>query len=455
MWLYAGILQECHETLIPPGHPTGMAKNAHVVVLGGGFGGVYTARYLERLKRRGAPIDITLVSRENFFLFTPMLHEVAASDLDITHIVSPLRTLLHRSSVFVGDVESIDVTERRVRVAHGFERHVHDLEYDHLVIALGSTTNFYGLPGLEPHSVTMKTLGDAIHLRNRVIAMLEEAENECSGVEDSQLTFVVAGGGFAGVETLGALNDFVREALHFYPGLHARRLRMVLVHSGPTILPELGETLGAYAARKLAARGVEILTNARVTGVTPHGVSLADGRFVASRLVVWTAGTSPHPLIGRLPCDTDHGRIKVDDTMAVPGHPGVWALGDCALIPDRRTGRPFPPTAQHAIREARVLAENIVASLAGRSLRRFDFRTLGQLAAIGRRTGVARIFGINFSGFAAWWLWRTIYLGKLPRLEKKVRVAIDWTLDLMFAKDFVQFLTVRSPMVSHDQAAAD
>jgi NADH:ubiquinone reductase (H+-translocating) len=430
-----------------------MTTNTRVVVLGGGFGGVYAARHLEKLKRAGAPIDITLVSRDNFFLFTPMLHEVAASDLDITHIVSPLRTLLRQASVFVGEVEAIDLQARRVRVSHGFERHAHELAYDHLVVSLGSTTNFYGLPGLESLALTMKTLGDAIHLRNRVIATLEEADTECTEGDASLLTFVVAGGGFAGVETIGALNDFVRDALHFYPRLRDRRVRMVLVHAGPAILPELGEKLGTYAARKLAVRGLEILTNARVTGVTPHGLSLADGRFIPSRLVVWTAGTSPHPLIGQLPCETDRGRIKVDETLAVPGHPGFWALGDCAVIPDRATGRPFPPTAQHAIREAKTVAENIVASIGGRPARPFAFRTLGQLAAIGRRTGVARVFGVNFSGFPAWWLWRTIYLGKLPRLEKKVRVALDWTLDLLFAKDFVQFLTVRAPVVSHDPAA--
>ena len=433
-----------------------MAKNAHVVVLGGGFGGVYTARYLEKLKRAGAPIDITLVSRDNFFLFTPMLHEVAASDLDITHIVSPLRTLLRQCSVFVGEVEAVDLEMRRVILSHGFESHRHALAFDHLVVALGSTTNFYGLPGLEEHSITMKTLGDAIHLRNRVIATLEEADTECADGGSGLLTFVVAGGGFAGVETLGALNDFVRDARRFYPRLRDREIRMVLVHSGPGILPELGEALGAYAREKLEQRGMEIITGARVTTVSPEGVRLGDGRFIPSRLVVWTAGTSPHPLLGRLGCRTDHGRLLVDRTLAVPGHPGVWALGDCAVIPDPRTGKPFPPTAQHAIREARTAARNIVASLHDDRLEPFDFRALGQLAAIGRRTGVARVFGRNFSGFVAWWLWRTIYLSKLPRLEKKVRVALDWTLDLMFAKDFVQFLTVRGHEMAtegHERAA--
>jgi len=423
-------------------------RPTRILVLGGGFGGVYTALHLERALGRRPDADITLVSRENFFLFTPMLHEVAASDLDITHIVSPLRTLLKRTTIFIGDVGSIDLDARRVRVAHGFELHEHELEYDHLVIALGSMTNFYGLPGLEQRALTMKTLGDAIHLRNRVIATLEEADTECAAGRDGLLTFVVAGGGFAGVETIAGLNDFVREALKFYPRISPDRIRMVLVHAGSVILPELGSSLGAYAQRKLSSRGIEIIIDAKVSAVTDQGVMLADGRRIPSRIVVWTAGTSPHPLLYELPCMLDRGRILVDETLAVPGYDRVWALGDCAVVPDTRTGGTHPPTAQHALREARTVANNIVATINDRPTKAFSFRTIGQLAAIGRRTGVARMFGVNFSGFFAWWLWRTIYLSKLPRFEKKCRVAIDWTLDLIFAKDFVQFLTVRAPAMS-------
>jgi NADH dehydrogenase len=419
-----------------------------ILVLGGGFGGVHAAIHLERQSKADPAVEITLISRDNFFLFTPMLHEVAASDLDITHIVSPLRTLLRRTVVYIGEVEAVDLERREVTVAHGFERHRHVLPYDHVVFALGSITNFYGLPGLQRHALTMKTLGDAIHLRNRVIATLEEADSECAALGSGLLTFVIAGGGFAGVETAAGVNDFVRDALRFYPRIRADRVRMVLVHSGPVILPELGEKLGAYAQEKLAARGVEIVTNAKVAGVDATGVTLGDGSRIAARLVVWTAGTSPHPLIHDLPCGLDRGRIVVDDRLAVPGWPGAWALGDCAVVPDIRTGKAHPPTAQHALREARTVARNIAAVVRGRQPRAFDFRTIGQLAAIGRRTGVARIFGVNFSGFVAWWLWRTIYLGKLPRLEKKIRVAIDWTLDLIFSKDFVQFLTVRAPAMS-------
>ena len=416
-----------------------------LLILGGGFGGVETARCLERILRGRDDVEITLVSRENFFLFTPMLHEVAASDVDITHIVSPLRALLHRATVVVGEVQAIDLAGRTVRVRHGFDLHDHDLPFDQLLIALGSTTNFYSLAGLAEHALTMKTLGDAIHLRNRIIALLEEASTECGTETGGRFTVVVAGGGFAGVETIAAVNDFVREALVFYPHLRQEDIRMVLVHAGPHILPELGEDLGVYAARKLEARGVEILTGARVQAVTGDGITLHDGRQIRSRVLVWTAGTSPHPLVETLPCPLDRGRLVVDETLAVAGWKGVWALGDCAVVPDPRTGKPHPPTAQHALREARTVAANMMATIDGRPTKAFSFRTIGQLAAIGRRTGVARIFGIKFSGFFAWWLWRTVYLSKLPRLEKKLRVAIDWTLDLIFAKDFVQFLTIREP----------
>jgi NADH dehydrogenase len=433
--------------------PAHNSVRTRVVILGGGFGGVYTAIHLERML--GPDAEITLVSRENFFLFTPMLHEVAASDIDITHLVSPLRALLRRTTVFVGEVVAIDCQARAVAVTHGSGAHPHRLEFDHVVIALGSITNFYGLPGLDRHALTMKTLGDAIHLRNEVIAAMEEADGECAAGAAQPLTCVVVGGGFAGVETVAGLNDFVRDGLRFYRRLNANRVRTVLIHSGAVILPELGEKLGRYAQQELARAGVEIITNAKVAACSEEGVRLGDGRFIPSRLVVWTAGTSPHPLIHDLPCRLDHGRVVVDDTLAVPGWPGVWALGDCAVVPDRETGKPYPPTAQHAIREAKTLARNIAANVNGDPLVPFRFRTIGQLAAIGRRAGVARVFGINFSGFFAWWLWRTVYLSKLPRFDKKVRVAIDWTLDLIFAKDFVQFLTVRGQTMSTETVGSE
>jgi NADH:quinone reductase (non-electrogenic) len=365
--------------------PISKSAKKRIVILGGGFGGVYAALHLERLLAREPEVEICLVSRDNFFLFTPMLHEIAASDLEITNIVNPLRKLLRRAKVFVGEVERIDLPNKRVLVSHGHhnsDNHSHRLDYDHLVLALGSITNFSNLPGFAELALAMKSLPDAIQLRARIIRSLEEANSECS-LDDRQslLTFVVAGGGFAGVETVAALNDFVRAALQFYPNLREWMLRIVLVHPGPVILPELGESLGRYAQKVLAQRGIEIRLNTRVTSMTESEVYLKDSPPIPSTTLIWTAGTMPNPLLSSLPCQKECGRVA---------------------------GRPPKP---------------------------FSFQTIGLLASIGRRTGVARIFGFNFSGFFAWWLWRTIYLSKLPGLDKKVRVAFDWTLDLLFRKD--------------------
>ena len=423
-----------------------------IVILGGGFGGIYAALRLEKALARGAALEVTLVNRENFFLFTPMLHEVAASDLDITDIVSPIRTLLRRVKFVQGEVETIDLEARRVTVSHGGDAHGHELDYDHLVIGLGAITNFYNLPGVEAHALTMKSLGDAIALRNRLIECLEEADPECCRVKVPLLTFVVAGGGFAGVETVAAVNDFVREALRFYPNLTEAQLRVVLVHDGPVILPELGERLGRYAQRKLTARKVDIRVNTKIAGMSEVGVKLGDGTAIPANTLVWTAGTAPNPLLAALPCQKERGRLVANAYMEVPGWSGVWALGDCAVIQDPRTGRPYPPTAQHALRQGRVLADNILATIGGGQKQAFAFKTIGLLASIGRRTGVAQILGVNFSGFVAWWLWRTIYLSKLPRLEKKVRVALDWLLDIIFSKDLVQFRTQRAPTMSRAEA---
>ena len=428
----------------------GTKSRQRIVILGGGFGGLYTAMHLEKALARGADLEVTLVNRENFFLFTPMLHEVAASDLEMAHIVNPIRKLLRRVRFLEGHVESVDLRARRLVVSHGGAHHHHDLEYDHLVIALGSITNFYNLPGVEERALTMKSLGDAILLRNRLIQLLEEATFECAcDIRSPLLSVVVAGGGFAGVETIAAVNDFLREALEFYPGLSEDLLRIVLVHDGPVLLPELGEALGTYAQQKLAERKIEIRLKTRITAMSDEGVVLSDGSMIPAKTLVWTAGTSPNPLLGTLPCTMGRGRLVANEYMEVPEWPGVWALGDCALIPDPRTGQPYPPTAQHAIRQGKVLASNILAAIRGGAKRPFVFTTIGLLASIGKRTGVARILGVNFSGFVAWVLWRTIYLSKLPRVEKQVRVALDWFLDLLFSKDLVQFQTGRAPTMSH------
>ena len=416
--------------------------DTRIVILGGGFGGLQTALELERALARRSGLQVTLVNRENFFLFTPMLHEVAASDLDVTHIVNPLRKLLKRVHFFEGEVSSLDLEKKTVFVNHTDGGHGHELPYDHLVLGLGSVTNFFGLPGLAAKAFTMRSLGDALALRNRLIANLEAADFECaSGLREPLLTVVVAGGGFAGVETAAATYDFVREALHFYPHLSSEHVRMVLVHPGTHLLPELGEKLGTYAGRVLEKRGIEVRLRTRVVAVSPTAVELSDGERIETTTVVWTAGSSAHPLLEGLPLKKEKGRLLTDEYLRVPGASGLWAIGDCALIPDRARGGHFPPTAQHALREGRLLARNLLASTEGLPLKRFVFATLGQLAAIGRRRGVARILGWNFSGFIAWWLWRTIYLAKLPRFEKKLRVALDWTLDLVFTKELVQIPT--------------
>lgn len=410
-----------------------------VLILGAGFGGLYTALGLERELSAESNVEVMLVNRQNFSLFTPMLHEVAASDLDMTHIVNPIRRLLRRVRFFHAEVKHIDLAAKTVRVAHGPTRHSHTLNYDQLVLALGSTTNFFGLPQLEQRVITMKSLSDAVRLRNQMIDMLEEADFECAaGSRPQLLSVVVAGGGFAGSETVAAVNDFLRESIPLYPHLEKATLRVVLVHPGGVILPELGPKLGTYAQKKLAARGVEIRVNTKIKYVDDDAVVLTDDSRIPTSTVVWTAGASPNPLIAALPCKLIRGRIATDQYLEIPDWPGVWALGDCAASLDPKTDQPYPPTAQHALRQGTVVANNVIAAISGGKKRPFSFSTLGLLAAIGRRTGVANILGVNFSGFIAWFLWRTIYLWKLPRFEKKIRVALDWTLDLIFGKDLVR-----------------
>ena len=321
-------------------------KKSKILILGGGFGGLYSALELETVLGDDPDVEITLVNRENFFLFTPMLHEVAASDLDITTIVNPTRKMLRRTEFFNGEVRSINLTNNSVTVSHGINAsHPHKLIYDHLVLALGSVTNFYDIPGLEDRALTMKSLADAVYLRNRMIEHLEEADFECCpALREPLLTFVVAGGGFAGVETVAAINDFLREALESYPNLTEEMLRLVLVEFAPAILPELGPELGEYARGKLENRKIEFRLNTKVTVLSDRGVELSNGETVSTKTLIWTAGTAPNPLLEPLTCRKDRGRIVVNEFLEVPGYPGVWALGDCASIRDKKTGKPYPPT---------------------------------------------------------------------------------------------------------------
>jgi NADH dehydrogenase len=436
-------------------HKEPKAKRRRIVILGGGFAGVYAALRLEKTLARDPGVEVVLISRENFLLFTPMLHEVATGELAPTDIVNPLRKLLRRVRLFLGEVESIDLPGKSLTVSHGDSRHHHKLTYDHLVLALGASTNFFNLPGLQERSLTMRSLRDALHLKNHLIKNLEEADFECcADLRESLLTVVVAGAGFAGVETIGGLNDFVRESLKFYPQLEEEMIRFVLVDAGPVVLPELSPKLGAYAQQKLERRKIEIMLNAKVESVSDQGVKLSNGVSIKTNTLIWTGGNAPHPLLTTLPCQMERGRPLVNQFLEVPEWPGVWAAGDCAAIRDPRTGKLYPPTAQHALRQGKVLARNLEAAIRGGTKKPFVFSMLGQLAAIGRRTGVANLFGLNFSGFIAWFLWRTIYLSKLPRLEKKVRVALNWTLDLLFSKDLVRYSTARASALAQKHEAA-
>jgi NADH dehydrogenase len=357
-------------------------------------------------------------------------------------IVNPLRRMFRHVRFLEGEVDQLDLQTRRATVKYGVGGKHRELEYDHLVLAAGSENNFFGNADLERHAVTMKTITDAMLLRNRIIALLENASVEVDEtVRRAMLTMVIAGGGFAGVETTGAVNDFLRGALRWYPTLEEKEIRIVLVHPREVILPELGELLGRYAQKKLAERQVEIVTNTHVKSYNSGQVELDKGEPILASTLIWTAGVTSGKLVRDLPFKKEHGRIVVDEFLEVPGQPGVWALGDCAWAIDVNTGNAFPTTAQHAVRQGKAVAKNIIATLRDQPKEPFRFKMLGQLAAIGQRTGVAEIFGMRFSGLLAWLMWRTIYLMKLPRLEKKLQVALHWTMDLFFSRDLTQLLT--------------
>jgi NADH dehydrogenase FAD-containing subunit len=437
---------------VSPGVPA-----THLLILGGGFGGVTAAQRLEQILARDRNVRITLVSQSNYLLFTPMLAEVAASGLEARHISAPVRAALSRTQFRRAQVESVDVEAQVVRVRPTPISPIETLPYDHLILALGSVPNYYGLPGLGEHAFALKALNDATLLRNHVIGRLEQADIEPNPEESvRQLTFVVAGGGFAGTEMIAELSDLVHSVRRFYPRIQAADLRFVLVHSGARILPELTPALAAYAQRRLEARGIEFLLNTRVAGAKADGVMLVGGREIPTRTLVWTAGNQPHPLLQTLPCKRNPaGAVWATSSLKVSGLRNVWAVGDCAQIPDvYNEGKSCPPTAQHAIRQGAVVAENVVAALHGRSAQAFRFRAIAVLVALGHRTAVAEVRGWRFSGLLAWFMWRTVYLSKLPGLEKKLRVALDWTLDFFFTRDITLTMSVPAPLLSDTAGVA-
>ena len=422
-----------------------------IVIAGGGFAGFYAAKEFERILARRPEIEVTLISRENFILFTPMLHEVASGDISPGDIVNPLRRILRHVKVVVAEVDGIDLPTQTVRCRNLLQGAELTFEFDHLLLALGAETNFFNTPGVQEWAVTMKNLADAALLRNRMVALLEEASlYDDEATQRELLTFVTAGGGFSGAETTGAVNDFLRETARYYPAVKPDVIRTILVHGGEHLLPELGNELGCYAERKLRERGVVVINSTLVTSYDGSVVKLKDGTSISAATLIWTAGAKPSVVINDLPSKEQGGRLLVDDYLAVPGVPGLWAVGDCAAVPDGM-GKFYPPTAQHGMREAVVAAKNIVRAITGEALKPFRYKTIGMLASLGHHTGVAMLCGMKFSGFIAWWMWRSVYLVKLPQLAKKLRVATDWTLDLFFGREIEQTITARDIEVTAEK----
>jgi NADH:quinone reductase (non-electrogenic) len=424
------------------------SRPTRILILGGGFGGVYTALTLERLLKRElrrGEVELGLVSRENYIVFQPMLPEVISGSIGITDTITPIRRLCPNTNLYTRTIESIDLAHHGVAATATFGSKQCHLHWDHLVIALGNVTSFAGQPGLAEYAMPFKYLGDALALRNRIIHTLEEADIEPdAAVRRALLTFVVAGGGFSGVEAVAELNDFVRTAAKSFRNVRAEEIRVVLLHAGGLILPELPTSLAEFAQRLLARHGVEIRLNTRLAGATADTALLTGGERIDTRTIVSTVPSGPNPLVATLPLKTERGRLVVDATLAVPDHPGVWAVGDCAAVRDARTGEVCPPTAQHATRQAVCVARNIVADLRGDARQAFAFTALGKMGSLGRRSAVAEIFGVKLSGLLAWFLWRTIYLMKLPGLDRKIRVAVDWTLDFLLQPDITQLKTDRN-----------
>ena len=412
-----------------------------IVIVGGGFAGMTTAQRLERLFGTDPTVSLTLVSDSNSLLFTPMLAEVAGGSLEPMHICTPLRPSLRRTHVVYGQVEHIDLEQKRLLLAaEAPSSHQSEVAFDHLVLAVGSVSHYLGVPGVEETAFDFKSLTDAMRIRGHVLDLLELADREPDAAQRrAMLTFVVAGAGFAGAELAGALNDFVRGALFSYPNLAPADVQVIVVHSRDHILPELSRSLAQYALERMTARGVTLKLNTRLVEAQEGVVRLQPQEEIRTETLIWTAGVKPHPLVQMLAAAHDpRGALLVDQHLAIPGLVGIWALGDCALVTDAKTGKPCPPTAQFALREADTLAHNIHASIHHRPLQPFHFDALGLLCVVGYQTACAEIKGVRFSGFLAWILWRGIYLSKLPGVERKLRVLSDWIIELFFPRDIVQ-----------------
>ncbi len=409
-----------------------------IVILGGGFAGAYCAQALER-RLGGIRAEVLLIDEHNYFVFSPLLVEAGTGSLEPRHAVVAIRAFLKKTSFRMGRIQSVDLTARRVVYQSPSGEGVREAQYDHLVIALGSVTRVPDLPGLREHACEMKGLTDAVALRDRAILLLEAADAEEDAARRRALIhFVVVGGSFTGAEVAGEFDVFLKAASRKYRGVGSGDCRVTLVEIGERILPALDPGLSAFAAEHMRRRGIDVRLRTSLERVEADAVTLSGGERLAAHTVIWCAGIAQNPLVEKfgLPLDA-RGFILCEPDLRVRGREEAWAIGDCAVNVDP-TGRAYPATAQHAIKQGQHLARNLALVLRGKPPEPCIIRTQGALAALGCRTGVARVFGIRLAGFAAWALWRSVYLMKMPGVTRKLRVALDWTMDLFFARDFVQ-----------------
>jgi NADH dehydrogenase len=419
-----------------------------IIILGGGFAGIEVLKRLENKFENDFTVDISIMSKNNFFLFTPMLPEVSSGMIETRHIVTPIRAFCKRARFYEAVLRSIDFQKKQVVISNmiynGNDQvnwHDHVLDYDYLTIALGGETNFFGMEDVKKYAHTMKSLGDAIVLRNHVIDMLEQASIEQDmTLRKSLMTFVVVGGGFAGVETVGELNALVRDAVKvFYHEIDIKDIQVILVNAIDKILPEVNDDLSKFATQKLKESGIEIILTNPVSSATASSVKLKDGTVIETHTLVWAGGVTPEKIVKELQCEHDKGgRIIVNEFLEVKDFGGVYALGDCASITDQHTGRPYPPTAQNAVEQAKVVANNLISTIRGGSKVSFNYKSKGIMAQIGKRSGVGILFGIKTHGLLAWMIWRAYYLSQLSTFEKKLRVLIDWSIDLFFKPDITR-----------------
>src|SRR3954470_1872947 len=406
-----------------------------VVILGGGFGGLYTARKLEKVLPEGSA-RVTLINDVNFMLYTPLLPGAAGGTLEPRHVVVPLREQLRRTDLKLARVTSADPSRRQVTISSP-EGNSETLTYDQLVVTIGSTSRTLPIPGLAEYAVGLKTLSEAIALRNRLVHTLEHAESiEDDEARHSLLTYVFVGAGYAGVEGLAELQDFAADVLELYPRCKLHGVRFVLVEARDRLMPEISEGLAEFAETELRRRGIEIRRGTTIERVSADSTELSTGEVIPTRTVAWTAGVKPHPVVGRLglPLD-DGGRIKVDRYCQVEGFDNVWAIGDAAGVPDpARPGQPSPPTCQHAIRQGRTVGHNVAAALGDGRRRAFSYKTLGVFVDMGQHQAVAETLGIRWRGFPAWFLARTYHLSQMPGWQRRVRLVTDWTVGLLFGR---------------------